>query len=294
MEIDIANGKNAESQICNYVDSLMTAVNPFEGAVDEWVKPKIHPCKKRLETIPEEELEKDYADLANSVQRHTKCSSAYCLRNKNGQQKCRFNFPFECTDKTHLVFERKKLKSGEERYVPNIVLKRNDPRMNRHQRLQLQLWRGNCDIQIILDHNACLNYIAKYASKAEIISDVAKNAFSSVIKNLSGKETTGNVFRKLIIKSVGERDFSAQEVMHQILSLKLHCSSFDVINCSLEGSRQLTLVDDEVETKSSHLDDYANRYEEGNQEVCQSNLINFLSTWSKDKDGKFQRRKKKL
>ena len=135
LEIDIANGKNAESQICNYVDSLMTAVNPFEGAVDEWVKPKIHPCKKRLETIPEEELEKDYADLANSVQRHTKCSSAYCLRNKNGQQKCRFNFPFECTDKTHVVFERKKLKSGEERYVPNIVLKRNDPRMNRHQRL---------------------------------------------------------------------------------------------------------------------------------------------------------------
>ena len=94
--------------------------------------------------------------------------------------------------------------------------------------MQLQNWRANCDIQIILDHNAYLNYIAKYASKAEKVSDVAKEAFLSVINNLSGKETSGNIFRKLIIKSVGERDFSAQEVMHQIMSLKLYCSSFEV------------------------------------------------------------------
>ena len=220
-------------------------------------EPNVHPCKKRLEDIPEEDLEQDYIDLANSVQRHTKCSSAYCLRTKNDKQECRFKFPFGCCEKTHLSFEKVKLRGGGEKYVPNIVLKRNDPRMNRHQQLQLQSWRANCDIQIILDHNACLNYIAKYASKAEKISDVAKEAFTSVIGNLSGKETSGNIFRKLIIKSVGERDFSAQEVMHQIMSLKLHCSSFDVLSCSLEGSRQMKVVNDEVETKTSFLDDYA-------------------------------------
>jgi len=130
--------------------------------------------------------------------------------------------------------------------------------------------RANCNIQIILDHNACLNYIAKYASKAEEISDVAENAFTSVMKNLSGKETAGNIFRKLIIKSVGERDFSAQGVMHQILSLKLHCSSFDVVNCSLEGSRQITITDNEIETKNSFLDDYAN----ASEEIRQTNFIN--------------------
>ena len=83
LQIDIANGESAESQVCEYVDSLMTAVNPIDGPIDEWVKPNIHPCKRKLETIPEEEIEQDYVDLANSVQRHTKCSSAYCLRNKN-------------------------------------------------------------------------------------------------------------------------------------------------------------------------------------------------------------------
>jgi len=85
------------------------------------------------------------------------------LRTKNDNQECRFKFPFDCSDKTHLVFEKMKFKMGDETYVPNIVLKQNDPRMNRHPQMQLQAWRTNCDIQIILDHNACLNYIAKYA-----------------------------------------------------------------------------------------------------------------------------------
>ncbi|XP_066914869.1 uncharacterized protein [Clytia hemisphaerica] len=293
LNLAVIEGNNAERQICDYVDSLMTAMNPIEGPVDEWEKPNVHPCKKRLEDIPEEDLEQDYIDLANSVQRHTKCSSAYCLRTKNDKQECRFKFPFECCEKTHLTFEKVKLKGGGEKYVPNIVLKRNDPRMNRHQQLQLQSWRANCDIQIILDHNACLNYIAKYASKAEKISDVAKEAFTSVIGNLSGKETSGNIFRKLIIKSVGERDFSAQEVMHQIMSLKLHCSSFDVVSCSLEGSRQMKIDNDGVETKTSFLDDYASRYVYEDNEIRQSNLIDFVSNWKiSAKDKKIQKRKK--
>ncbi|XP_066932700.1 uncharacterized protein [Clytia hemisphaerica] len=285
LNLAVIEGNNAERQICDYVDSLMTAMNPIEGPVDEWEKPNVHPCKKRLEDIPEEDLEQDYIDLANSVQRHTKCSSAYCLRTKNDKQECRFKFPFECCEKTHLTFEKVKLKGCGEKYVPNIVLKRNDPRMNRHQQLQLQSWRANCDIQIILDHNACLNYIAKYASKAEKISDVAKEAFTSVIGNLSGKETSGNIFRKLIIKSVGERDFSAQEVMHQIMSLKLHCSSFDVVSCSLEGSRQMKIDNDGVETKTSFLDDYASRYVYEDNEIRQNLTISA-------KDKKIQKRKK--
>ncbi|XP_066915540.1 uncharacterized protein [Clytia hemisphaerica] len=295
LHVAIMEGNSAERQICDYVDSLMTAINPIDGPANEWEKPSVHPCKIRLEDIPEEDLEQDYIDLANSVQRHTKCSSAYCLRTKNDKQECRFKFPFESCEKTHLIFEKLKLKGGKEKYVPNIVLKRNDPRMNRHQQLQLQSWRANCDIQIILDHNACLNYIVKYASKAEKISDVAKEAFTSVIENLSGEETSGNIFRKLIIKSVGERDFSAQEVMHQIMSLKLHCSSFEVISCSLEGSRQIKIANGELETKTSFLDDYASRYMHEDDEIRQSNLIDFISKWKLNaKDKKIQKRNKSV
>jgi len=54
LQNDIINGENAESEICEYVDSLMTAVNPIDGPIDEWVKPIVHPCKKRLQEIPDE------------------------------------------------------------------------------------------------------------------------------------------------------------------------------------------------------------------------------------------------
>ena len=43
-----------------------------------------------------------------------------------------------------------------------------------------------------------------------------------------------NNIRKLGIKSTRERDFSAQEVMHHIVPLKLVSSSFNVANVSLE------------------------------------------------------------
>ena len=139
------------------------------------------------------------------------------------------------------------------------MLKRNDSRVNRHQRLQLQSWRANCDIQPIIDNNACLEYLAKYASKSENISDVARDAFVSVVENLKGTEQMRSIMQKLMIKAVGERDFSAQEVMHHILSLKLISSSFQVINVSVDGSRKIDITDENIITEGSIVDNYANR-----------------------------------
>ena len=62
-----------------------------------------------------------------------------------------------------------------------------------------------------------------------------------------------------MIKSVGERDFSAQEVMHHIISLKLVSSSFQVINVSIDGLRKIELKNEEVVTEASTVDNYANR-----------------------------------
>lgn len=47
----ITKGKEAEKIICNYVDLLTStenACNPDDG---NWVKPNIHPCKKKIEEI---------------------------------------------------------------------------------------------------------------------------------------------------------------------------------------------------------------------------------------------------
>ena len=62
--------------------------------------------------------------------------------------------------------------------------KRNATGVNKHQKFRLQLWGANIDIQSIIDYTACLEPIAKYASKSEKIPNVFKEAFASVAQNL--------------------------------------------------------------------------------------------------------------
>ena len=122
-------------------------------------------------------MDEDYVNLLNSVERHTTCSTKFCLKeNDKSELKCRFHFPFdECTN-TRIDFEPINTRSGETKFKANIVSKQNDSRLNRHQPLQLQWWTANCDIQIIVDYHACLEYLLKYTSKQEQIIFL-KNSF---------------------------------------------------------------------------------------------------------------------
>ena len=119
-----------------------------------------------------------------------------------------------------------KTKDGSQRYRAKVVTARNDPRLNHHQRLQLQGWRANCDINVIIDYHSCVEYLTKYASKGERLSSVVRDAFVSVVSKLDPHADGNNTVKKLMMKAIGQRDMSAQEVMHQILSLKLFSSSF--------------------------------------------------------------------
>lgn len=78
----IKEGQEAESIICKYVDYLMSTENPCNPENGNWAKPDTHPCRKNFEDIQKKNWGKDYEDLWNSVQRHTQCSTAYCLRKK--------------------------------------------------------------------------------------------------------------------------------------------------------------------------------------------------------------------
>ena len=105
----IQEGKRASEQICEYVDSLLSTCNPTPPESEVWTKPTLHPCRKFHEDILDADRDNDYADLLNTVQRHTRCSTKYCLRQKHDENhlQCRFNFPFECCAKTKLEFEQK-------------------------------------------------------------------------------------------------------------------------------------------------------------------------------------------
>lgn len=81
----IAEGHLAKQKVVAYVDWLVTTVN--EAMPEQhWQLPTPHPSAQRLTEVSKEHLDTDYHELVNSVERHSRCSAAYCLRRKHGQQ----------------------------------------------------------------------------------------------------------------------------------------------------------------------------------------------------------------
>ena len=100
----------------------------------------------------------------------------------------------------------------------------------------MQRWRENCVFQLLIDHYACAEYVAKYTAKREKISSVVRNAFVAITKQTNLNTVPKATVLKLFLKCFGNRDFGTQEVMHQIMPLKLRNSLFNVITVSLNGS----------------------------------------------------------
>lgn len=58
--------------------------------------------------------------------------------------------------KTHLEFKEIHTKDETMKHTVKEVTKRNDTHLSNHQRFQLQGWRANCNIQVIIDYHSCL------------------------------------------------------------------------------------------------------------------------------------------
>ena len=280
MDNEIHEGTEAELIVCRYVDFLLTTWNPCSPD-DGWSKPEIHPCQKSYLSLKANEMADDYVHLLNSVERHTTCSTKYCLQQDDKSElHCRFNFPYDNCAETRLEFEPINTKTGAIKYKAVIVTKRNDSRLNRHQRLQLQGWRANCDIQIVIDYHACLEYLVKYTSKAEKASSVVKNAFTNVINKMNETSDTPGALKQVMLKTVGQRDYSIQEVMHHLLSIKFVNATNEVITASLDGSRRVQLgANHQICTVPSIVDIYAERhnYLKVDPQLLEYNFCQFAS-----------------
>ena len=111
--------QNVMNEVVQYLDNLITTINP---GLDMPV-PERHPCRKKKNELRDEE--QDYIDLINKLQRHTRCSPAYCLRiNREGKQVCRFKYPKE--------INRQTLVRDDEQGQPELITARNDPYVNPH------------------------------------------------------------------------------------------------------------------------------------------------------------------
>ena len=233
LDQDIEAGKRAADTACQYVDWLLSTVNPNPPEKDMW----------------------------------------------RGQRRT-----FDLCPQTKLEFEEIHNKGDNIQYRAKIVTRRNDSRLNNHQQLQLQSWTANCDIQVVIDHYACVEYLTKYAAKGEPRSPLLKQAFNSIVQNVDNNSDPQRAIKKVIMKSLGERDYAAQETMHHLLSLKLHSSSFKVIPVSLNGSRRVrdnaSIEDGDSCTDNSLLDVYANRQQYDNsQSIMNMNFVQFATTY---------------
>jgi hypothetical protein len=197
MKID--EGRKASQIVCDYVDRLYYHMESFPPQSELWTKPPIHPCSRRHINISDSDHESDYIDLVNTVERHTNCSTRYCLKHEPNKAElvCRFNYPFDCTNETKLKFEPVHTKDKSTKYKASIVTARNDSRINSHQKIQLVGWRANCDMQVILDYHACVEYLCKYAAKGEPRSNTLKNEFCNVVGNLKANTNPLKAMKKI-------------------------------------------------------------------------------------------------
>ena len=89
--------------------------------------------------------------------------------------------------------------------------------------------------------NTALQYISKYASKSESRSESFTDMLNNIINNSDSNDSSLGLFQRLLLQTVAERDITAQETCHLLLSLPLYHSSrqFVTINLNKEAPRWL-------------------------------------------------------
>lgn len=85
-----------------------------------------------------------------------------------------------------------------------------------------------------------------------------------------------------MLTTVGNRDYSVQEVMHHLLSLKCLSASFEVITASLDGTRKINTNGRQSCTEPSMLDIYSQRdvYLGVDPEMLNRNFVKFVSMFT--------------
>ena len=244
--------------VISYADHIVSTMNPAismdrsdsENALLPQTKP--HVCNKPY--LEMEDFKMDLMELIATCQQHTRCSSAYCLnKKKKGIQECRFGYPKPLHPTTTINIEGS---------TPTLLTQRDYCLVNSYNPVQLSAWRVNVDMQYIVSRYRVVDYIAKYAAKSEPRSKGLKAVYSNVLKTLKGDGSSLKMVQKLMISSVGERDYSAQEICHLLLGLPMCRASRDFVILSLDESRQVDNDQEEstaVVTLASQLNYYRSR-----------------------------------
>jgi len=133
------------------------------------------------------------------------CQKSYCFRlrkdGKGRETSCRFHFPAPIEERTRVEVVFPTSDKGEVEI--NLIHRRNDPQMSPYNLPFLLMAGANVDFKVIIDYNAALSYILKYASKPEhTASSVATWIFDAVSRSvprasLPENKTAERIFNRL-------------------------------------------------------------------------------------------------
>ena len=158
---------------------------------------------------------------------HVVCLPTYCLRYSKRLKAiaCRFGFPQPVCDEPKIERNHK----GQWTFFPRRP--QNDINLNRYHPLWIAIWRGNIDVSPVLSKDAAVNYISKYAAKAESMSSELDKIMFEYAREEPNDGGIQSIVTKRLTRLLIERDFSAQEACHQLLHIPMvECSrTFDSI-----------------------------------------------------------------
>ena len=168
-----------------------------------------------------------------------------------------------------------------------LTTKRNDGRINCHNHVMSQHWRANVDLQVIIDTDQCMRYMAKYATKGEPRSQSASEILTACVNRLDNTDMASSALRRAMIQVAGERDIGSQETAHMLLGKPLYSCTYSFLCVSLDGSRRVRTGDEDDENQGdqaldpSVLDHYATRanWQENNPGILNLNLVQFASAY---------------
>ncbi len=108
----------------------------------------------------------------------------------------------------------------------------------------------------------------KYTTKNEPRSETLKKV-SAMCNIQAPRDSARRVVQEVLTASVADRDISAQEVMHLLLSLPMHMSTRDFISVDTGDYRIITMIG----TTHTTLERYEKRHEDSVFLIMPANII---------------------
>lgn len=171
-------------------------------------------------------------DIVEKCQRHH--HTATCYKGDNPKF-CRFRFPRPVAKETTVIATSTAEFTRNGGRICNLKRTENEKWINNYNRIMLEAWQGNIDIQPVGDNDAIAYYIAKYVAKSEPTD--LQQSIGQAIKQIREEDTDiAHKMFKICIAMQKHRQVSACECIYRLCHLKMRDSNIPTVYANTRKS----------------------------------------------------------